>query len=71
MVRDPGNMVIWGGVATSAILLIVVMAAMQFRYRRLPEFLKPSRLYDVLLWLSSIVILGAAVYAVVVKLVVK
>ncbi len=67
IVRDPGKMVIAGGVATSLILLIVVFAGMQFRYRRLPKSLHPGRSYDVALWLSAVVIVGAAIYAVVVK----
>jgi len=64
LVRNPGGMVIVGGVATSAILLIVVVAAMHFRYRRSPAFLKPGRWYDAALWISSIVIVFGGVYAV-------
>lgn len=62
---SPATMVFIGGVATSFILLIVVIAAMHFRYRRLPESLRPGRVYDCFLWLSSIVIVGAAIYAIV------
>ncbi|MFT5471453.1 MAG: manganese transport protein [Verrucomicrobiales bacterium] len=67
--NSPATMVFIGGVATSVILLIVVVAAMHFRYRRLPESLRPGRVYDVFLWLSATVIVGAAIYALVVKLI--
>lgn len=61
--KSPTTMVFIGGIATSIILLIVVIAAMHFRYRRLPETLRPGRVYDVFLWLSSVVIVAAGIYA--------
>lgn len=61
---DPVWMVMLGGVATSAILLIVVVAAINFRYRRsLPE-LEPGRLYDFAFWVSVISILSVAGYGI-------
>ena len=54
--QAPGWMVIIGGVATTVILLIVVFAAMIFRYRRLDPRLKPTMFYDLCLWLSVIAI---------------
>jgi len=54
--QAPGTMVIIGGLATYAMLFIVVFAALYFRYRRLDPSLYPSRLYDVMLWLSCIAI---------------
>lgn len=58
----PVNMVILGGVATSAILLVVIFAAIDFRYRRsLPE-LAPGRFYDLSLWVSIAAIAVLAIY---------
>ena len=50
----PALMVFLGGVATVVILLIVVFAALYFRYRRLDQRLLPTRRYDMALWISSI-----------------
>ncbi len=61
----PGMMVLVGGIVTSVILMIVVFAAFHFRYKRLPVSLKPSRLYDVCFWTSSLVITGTAIYGVI------
>jgi hypothetical protein len=55
-------MVLWGGVATAAILLIVVIAAIHFWSKRsLPE-LAPGRLYNFAFWLSAISIIALAGY---------
>ena len=60
--KEPVMMVMLGGLATAAILLIVVLAAIHFRYRRsLPE-LDPGRLYDFAFWLSTLSILALAGY---------
>jgi Mn2+/Fe2+ NRAMP family transporter len=60
--QSPVIMVLWGGVATAAILLIVVIAAIHFWSKRaLPE-LAPGRLYDVAFWVSAISIIALAVY---------
>lgn len=58
---DPVWMVLAGGAITAAILLLVVVAALHFRYRRLPAELRPSRLYDAAFWISllSIALLAA------------
>ena len=58
-------MVIIGGVATSVILLIVVFAAFHFRFRRLEEDLKPTRFYDVTLFLSAAAIVAVGIYGLV------
>ncbi len=63
-IRLPGFMVLLGGVATSAILLLVVFAVLHTRYWKLPVALKPGRAYDAALWTSAAAIIGAAVYAV-------
>ena len=61
VMKQPKFMVIVGGVVTVVILIIVVYAALYFRYRRLDPRLKPSMMYDVALWTSSIAILAVAV----------
>ena len=58
----PALMVFLGGVATVVILLIVVFAALYFRYRRLDSRLLPSRRYDAALWISSLSIVAVAGY---------
>ncbi len=61
-IKQPVTMVMFGGLATAMILLIVVVSAIYFRYwRSLPE-LKPSLLYDVAFWLSNVSILALAGY---------
>ena len=63
--KDPVFMVLVGGAITSAILLLVVVGAVHFRYKRLPASLKPSLLYDVGFWISVVSIAFLAVLAVV------
>lgn len=65
-VRSPLFMVTAGGVALAALLLLVVFAAQQFRYQRLPLELRPSAVYDVLLWGSILSIVGVGVRAILV-----
>ena len=63
-VRSPLFMVTAGGVTLASLLLLVVFAAQHFRYRRLDTRLRPSRLYDALLWLSILAIVGVGVKAI-------
>ncbi len=58
-------MVIVGGVATSVILLIAVFAAFHFRFRRLQDHLKPSRFYDIALFVNAAVMVSVGIYMVV------
>lgn len=60
-VQSPLFMVTAGGVALAALLLVVVFAAQHFRYNRLAPELRPSKLYDALLWLSIAAIVGVGV----------
>ncbi|MCB1086327.1 MAG: Nramp family divalent metal transporter [Verrucomicrobiae bacterium] len=62
--KAPGMMVMLGGIATAVILLIVLFAAIHFRYRRLPAELKPSMAYDIAFWISAFSIVGVGVYSV-------
>lgn len=64
-VQLPAIMVLIGGILATIILIIVAVASFHFRYRQLPEGLKPSRTYDFFLWLSAIVIVGAGIYVLV------
>lgn len=62
--EDPVFMVLAGGAITAAILLLVVFGAINFRYRRLPKALQPSRGYDIGFWVSVISIAMLAILAV-------
>ncbi|MBC3793534.1 Nramp family divalent metal transporter [Spirosoma utsteinense] len=64
VIKLPVLMVLLGGAATSVLLLVVIWAALQFRYRELPGSLKPTLGYDLWLWLSVLAILGVSVYGV-------
>jgi hypothetical protein len=64
-VKAPVFMVMAGGLAITALLLLVVYAAFVFRYQRLAPELRPGRLYDLLLWCSFIAILGVGIHSVV------
>jgi len=62
--RDPVDMVMLGGLGTAAILVVVVVGAIHFRYRRTPPELKPGPFYDAALWVSIIAIVAVAAYTV-------
>ncbi|NNE93507.1 MAG: Nramp family divalent metal transporter [Verrucomicrobiales bacterium] len=61
----PLFMVYIGGASTTAMLLIVIVAAIHFRYRRLVAPLRPGKLYDVCFWTSAIAILLVGIWALV------
>ncbi|MGI9244582.1 MAG: hypothetical protein ACR2RV_27520, partial [Verrucomicrobiales bacterium] len=63
--KAPTTMVLIGGAATTAILLIVVFAAFIMRRRWLPEALKPSKLYDVVLTISMAAIMFVGIWGLV------
>ncbi|MCY4673725.1 MAG: Nramp family divalent metal transporter [Bacteroidetes bacterium] len=63
LVRLPTLMVIIGGVAGTGILVIVVVAVIYFRCWRTPQELRPSKFYDVWLWVSILVVAGVALYS--------
>ena len=62
-IGKPGFMVIVGGSLTMLILFIVVFAAMIMRYRWLPDELKPSKKFDLVLWLSALSIAVAGIFS--------
>ena len=57
-IRLPVLMVITGGIVGSFLLFLVVFAVIQFRYIRLNPHFKPGFLYDLVLWISILSILG-------------
>ena len=63
-VAEPAFMVIIGGVLTTFILVLVVFAAIDFRFRRTIPALRPSIAFDVALGLSILAILAVAAKAV-------
>lgn len=63
-IKLPVSMILLGGFMTSVLLLLVVYAAVHFRYKRLPETLKPSIMYDLAFWLSALCILSVGIYGI-------
>ncbi len=59
---EPVMMVTLGGMATAAILLVVVVGAIDFRWRRTPAELAPGRLYDGALVLSIALLAAFSAY---------
>jgi len=64
-IKLPVMMVISGGIVGSILLLLVVFATYQFRYRRTPVDFKPGVAYDLILWVSILTICWVAVYGLV------
>jgi manganese transport protein len=64
-IKLPVGMILIGGFMTSILLLLVVFAAVHFRYRRLPSQLKPTAFYDLAFWLSACTIVAIGVYGIV------
>jgi manganese transport protein len=59
---DAGWKVLVGGTGTAAILVIVMTGAVYFRYTRTVPELRPSRIYDILLWISIVSISAFLLY---------
>ena len=64
-VKAPVFMVLLGGVVLSLLLLLVIFAAIYFRYFRLDQKLRPSLSYDILFLSSCILIIAFGVQAIV------
>ncbi len=62
-VRAPVVLVLISGVTQAIMLPMLAGAALFFRYRRCEEALRPGRLWDVLLWISSVGLLIAGSWA--------
>ena len=65
LIKSPVFMVLTGGIVGSVILFIVVYVAIYFRYRRLPDSLQPSRVYNVIFWLSALAIALVGIYGII------
>ncbi|MDQ4141078.1 MAG: divalent metal cation transporter, partial [Bacteroidota bacterium] len=63
-IKLPMSMILLGGFMTSILLLLVVYAAIYFRYKRLPTSLKPTLWYDAAFWLSCLTILAIGIYGI-------
>ncbi|QHT72058.1 divalent metal cation transporter [Rhodocytophaga rosea] len=63
-IQLPVLMILIGGFVTSILLLVVVYAAIHFRYHRLPANLYPGKWYDATFWLSAVVIVLTALYGI-------
>jgi Mn2+/Fe2+ NRAMP family transporter len=64
LMKMPVLMVTIGGVITTVILLIVVFAAIHFRYHQVPQELLPTRFYDIAFWISVVAIILVAFYGI-------
>ncbi|NND09307.1 MAG: Nramp family divalent metal transporter [Saprospiraceae bacterium] len=63
-IKLPVIMVLAGGVITSIILLLVIWAVINFRYKHLSAYFIPTKSYDFLLWTSIIVTIIVALYGI-------
>lgn len=63
--KAPVFMVLLGGIVLSLLLLLVIFAAIYFRFYRLQKSLRPSFLYDALFVVSCIMIIGFGAQAIV------
>jgi manganese transport protein len=61
-IKLPLIMIISGGIVGSVLLVLVVYAAIHFRYNRKPN-LQSSPMYDAALWVSVVSILGISIYS--------
>jgi manganese transport protein len=63
--EQPVYMVMMGGLATAALLLLVTYVAFVYRYRLLPRELGPGKFYDAAFWISAFSIAGVGIKAIV------
>jgi Mn2+/Fe2+ NRAMP family transporter len=64
---EPAQLVLISGVSQAVMLPMLAAAGLYFRYRRCDERLAPGRVWDALLWLSSLGMLIAGVWALISK----
>jgi hypothetical protein len=67
--RSPVQMVVAGGVAQALMLPVIGASVIYLRHRHLPPELRPSTVTTVMLWLSTAVMFGFALYYVWARLV--
>lgn len=58
VIQLPVFMVITGGIVGSFLLFLIIYAIINFRYFRIQPSFKPSILYDLILWISILSIMG-------------
>jgi Mn2+/Fe2+ NRAMP family transporter len=65
---EPANLVLLGGLMQAIMLPMLAVAGLYFRYRRCDPRLRPGKLWDTFLWLSSAGMAVAGIWALVTKL---
>jgi len=65
LIRSPVSMILLGGIANSFLLILVIYASIQFRYRRLSKELKPSTIFDTWFWFCCVIIAFLGIYGIV------
>jgi manganese transport protein len=68
LVGEPVYMVIMGGIAQACMLPIIGFSTVYLRYKHTEPLLRPNIITDLLLWVSSTVMLSFALYNLVAKL---
>jgi Mn2+/Fe2+ NRAMP family transporter len=63
-IKDPVKMVIISGFMQALTLPMIAAAALFLRYKRTDPRLRPGRVWDAFLWLSSLALLATAVYGI-------
>ena len=63
-IKAPVYMVMAGGISLTLLLIIVIYAAILFRYRWLKTEIRPGKAYDLFLWISILAISGVGVFTV-------
>ena len=61
-IESPVQMVLAGGLAQSALLPLIGIAALYLRHTRLPADIRPSMATTLMLWVSTVVMTGFALY---------
>ena len=62
--REPKGMVAFGGFFQAITLPVITGCALFLRYRRLDQRLAPSKLFDVCLWVTFVLITACSLYSV-------
>jgi len=61
-IESPVQMVLAGGLAQSALLPLIGIAALYLRHTRLPADIRPSIATTLMLWVATVVMTGFALY---------
>ena len=61
-IESPVQMVLAGGLAQSALLPLIGIAALYLRHTRLPADIRPSIATTIMLWIATVVMIGFALY---------